>query len=237
MQKLDSWEEHYRLSKGHGYTPVWIPFLLSDWRGFCCLVLTDDSPRCDLVNQYVEDYWWSLHAQSGNDLLILAVAKAPSDWRDELDASAPSHRLRKLTRRNLRCLDRPQGLARARSTVHAFLRGIEAHNRTRIRLPALALFRWSEQDALAAIDSVSSTDRVWEKYPSLADLSVLELPSTKTLAEIQKVFDSLLAEVRASAGDFEALRARIRLLGWILRIKVTAGSLFCLFERLAPLVK
>ena len=188
------------------------------------------------LNKYIERYWWNLHAKSGKDLLILAVAKAPTNWKDKLNHLPANKRLRRLVRKNLRFLDRPDGISKARSTIHAFLRQLETHNKKRFKLPALALFEWSYEQAKAAEETISDTYRIWEKYSALMDLSILELPVRVKPAEIDKIFDDLLSALH-SAKDFQALKKRIRRMGLILRLKTTAGSLFCLFERLAPFVK
>ena len=221
---------------GWGEKPTWVSQLLLKWRGFCCLVLTDDSPVCEPINNYIERYWWNLHAKSDTDLLILAVAKAPPNWGEELNRCLPKGQLRTLVRKNLRLLDKPEGMAKARSTVYAFLRNLEEHNQKQIKLPALALFYWSHTDAKTAEETECDKHRIWERYPFLKNLIVLELPALTKPADIDKMFNDVICAVGYSSDDHE-LRKRILRIRFILRVKATMGSLFCLFDRLAPFIK
>ncbi len=216
--------------------PNWIPLLLNDWRGYCCLVLADDSPASELLNNFIERHWWHLHAQSGNDLLILVMAKAPPNWRDDYVQHIPKGRLRNAVRKNLQLLSTDAGVSKARSCVAAFLRDLDVPNDGKTKLPALAFFRWTDADASAAKRKRTNSTRIWEQYPSLTNVLLMPFPHQNDLAAIDRVFGAVFHHVREAGSDFTAFEKRITRLGTVLKAKATAGSLFIMLERLLPFV-
>ncbi len=127
----------------NGYTNDWLKLMaerISRWEGYTCQILSEDSIKCEHLNNYISKHWVNLDIKTGvNHLLIFAVGKPTDSWlardikRYEALNSKAQYRLREMIRFYKSDSDREEIMAR----VHKFKKSIETMLNNRVNLPAI----------------------------------------------------------------------------------------------------
>lgn len=178
--------------------------MVQKWEGYACIILTEDSVSCSIINDYVEKHWDNLDARSGRHLLLFAATRPSLHWINE--KSGGNSTLYK----NYQKSDYKYQM----SKVHKFLHKLENEKRAvngdkkEIKLPALAFFDWDRQTYKSLKKSYDIKNKKTKIKLLILEFPPIENPTMveETFFDIIKIAEKCNKESKPFAGFIEEVK-------------------------------